>query len=385
MVVMSNEWFRDAVIYHILIDRFAGYKSNEWDKPTFLGGNIKGIIDKLDYIKELGINTLWISPFCQTSAYHGYHITDFFRIEPHFGNEDDLRELISEVHKAGMKIIADFVANHCSHKHPFFLDAQNSKNSKYGKWFYFKDRPDDYLCFLSFKELPKLNLDNRQTFTHIVDSAKFWLSLGIDGYRLDHCIGPKHRFWKAFREEVKNDYPDCVLIGEAWMRGIKFKELKTVNVRGKYLEWLRAEASDGLFKKYIGELDGVLDFAFQSTVRDFVLKRISKEKAVNRLQRHYSNFPSNFYLPTFLDNHDMERFLFTCSNSKALLKEAARIQFSIDQPKIIYYGTEIGMSQERSISELPAYGDLQARRPMKWESLDKELLEFYRDIIQGKP
>jgi cyclomaltodextrinase len=311
LIIMSNEWFRDAIIYQILIDRFAGYKSNECDKPRFIGGSIKGIIDKLDYIKELGINTLWISPFYKTSAYHGYHITDFFKIEPHFGNEDNLTELIGKVHKAGMKIIADFVANHCSHKHPFFLDAQNSKNSKYGKWFYFKNWPDDYLCFLSFKELPKLNLDNGETFNHIVDSAKFWLSLGIDGYRLDHCIGPKHKFWKAFRKEVKNDYPDCVLIGEAWMRGIKFKELKTVNVRRKYLEWLQAEASDGLFKKYIGELDGVLDFAFQSTVREFVLKKISQEKAVNRLQRHYSKFPSNFYLPTFLDNHDRDRFLFT--------------------------------------------------------------------------
>jgi len=383
-ILMSAQWFKNATVYHILIDRFAGYRSNEWDKPKFLGGNIKGIIDKLDYIKELGINTIWISPFYETSAYHGYHITNFLKVDPHFGDKDDLIELINNVHKTGMRIITDFVPNHCSHKHPFFLDAQENVNSKYKEWFYFKNWPDDYLCFLSFKELPKLNLDNQETFIHIIDSAKYWLNLGFDGYRLDHCIGPKHKFWKAFREEVKNDYPDCVLIGEAWMRGIKFKELKTINIRRKYLKWFQGEASDALFKEYIGELDGVLDFAFQGFVSDFVKKRISKEKVIHQLQRHYRKFPSNFYLPTFLDNHDMDRFLFECNNSIEVLKEAVKIQFSIDQPKIIYYGTEVGISQEKFIRDVSLHGDLQARRLMEWEKQDKDLLEFYKDIIQNK-
>ncbi|MCK4823585.1 hypothetical protein KA005_47980 [bacterium] len=382
---MSVDWFKDAIIYHILIDRFAGCKSNEWDKPRFLGGNIRGIINKLDYIKELGVNTLWISPFYEASAYHGYHITDFFKVDPHFGNQDDLIELINKVHKAGMRIITDFVPNHCSHKHPFFLDAQKNENTKYKKWFYFRNWPDDYLCFLSFKELPKLNLDNQKTVTHILDSAKYWVSLGIDGYRLDHCIGPKHKFWKTFREELKNDYPDCVLIGEAWMRGIKFRELRTVNVRRKYLKWLQGEASDGLFKEYIGELDGVLDFAFQRIICNFALRRISKEEVIHQLQRHYRKFPPNFYLPTFLDNHDMDRFLFECNNNIEILKEAVQIQFSIDQPKIIYYGTEVGISQGEFIRNISSHGDLQTRKVMEWDDQNKELFELYRNTIRSKP
>jgi len=381
---MSVDWFKDAIIYHILIDRFAGCKSNEWDKPRFLGGNIRGIINKLDYIKELGVNTLWISPFYEASAYHGYHITDFFKVDPHFGNQDDLIELINKVHKAGMRIITDFVPNHCSHKHPFFLDAQKNENTKYKKWFYFRNWPDDYLCFLSFKELPKLNLDNQKTVTHIIDSAKYWLSLGIDGYRLDHCIGPKRKFWKAFREELKNDYPDCVLIGEAWMRGIKFRELRTVNVRRKYLKWLQGEASDGLFKEYIGELDGVLDFAFQRIICNFALRRISKDEVIHQLQRHYRKFPPNFYLPTFLDNHDMDRFLFECNNNIEILKEAVQIQFSIDQPKIIYYGTEVGISQGEFIRNISSHGDLQTRKVMEWDDQNKELFELYRNTIRSK-
>jgi cyclomaltodextrinase len=378
---MSIEWFRNAVIYQILIDRFAGYKSTQWDTPDFLGGNLRGIIEKLGYIKDLGVNTIWISPFNQASAYHGYHITDFYKVEPRFGSEQDLRDLINAVHNMDMKIITDFVPNHCSNQHPFFLDAQNNRDSVYKDWFYFRKWPDNYLCFLSFGQLPKLNLDNEEARKHIIDAAKYWLSFGIDGYRLDHCIGPKHEFWKIFREKIKSDFPDCVLVGEATLMGIKLKELRTINTRRKYIHYLGALALDNLFEEYIGELDGVLDFKFQSILRDFAVNKITKDKAINKLRKHYEKFPPDFYLASFLDNHDMDRFLYTCRGDKELLKEAAKIQFSINQPKIIYYGTEVGISQEKTIGQCPAHGDLQARAPMEWENPDKELLEFYRKII----
>jgi len=378
---MSTEWFKNAIIYQILIDRFAGHESSNWDKPEFCGGNIRGIIEKLDYIEELGVNTIWISPFYETNAYHGYHITDFFKVDPHFGNEEDLKQLINEVHTADMRIIADFVPNHCSHEHPYFIDAQNNKDSPYRKWFYFRRWPKNYLCFLSFKELPKLNLDNEETRRHIIDAAKYWLSLGIDGYRLDHCIGPKHEFWQTFREEIKRDYPDCVLIGEACLMGVKFGELNTINIGRKYLRLLRRGALDSLFIEYIGELDGVLDFEFQRIIRDFAVNRTTRRKVLGQLRKHYGKFPPGFHLPTFLDNHDIDRFLFTCNNNKGLLRDTIEIQFSIDQPKIIYYGTEIGMSQKKSSSDFPAHGDLQARELMRWENQDVDLLEFYQDII----
>ena len=378
---MPTEWFRNAVIYQILIDRFAGYKSGGWDKPEFLGGNIRGIIEKLDYIKDLGVNAIWISPFNQTSAYHGYHITDFYKVEPHFGSGQDLRDLINEVHKTGMRIITDFVPNHCSNQHPFFLDAQNNRDSIYADWFYFKKWPDNYLCFLSFGQLPKLNLDNDQTRKHVIDAAKYWLSFGIDGYRLDHCIGPRHEFWKIFREQIKADYPDCVLIGEATLMGVKLKELRTINTKRKHIHFFGDRALDNLFGEYIGELDGVLDFRFQSILRDFAAGKITKDKVLTKLWKHYEKFPPDFYLASFLDNHDMDRFLFTCRGDKELLKQAASLQFSINQPKIIYYGTEAGMTQEKPIGECGDNGDLQARAPMNWENPDKDLLELYRKII----
>jgi glycosidase len=350
---------------------------------VFLGGTIRGITQKLDYIKDLGVNTLWISPFYKTDQYHGYHVTDFFQVEPRFGNVEDLKDLIESVHKAGMRIIADFVPNHCSGQHPYFLDAQNRKNSPYRDWFYFTKWPSEYLCFLSVKDLPKLNLDNPAARRHILDAAKFWLGLGIDGYRLDHCIGPSHEFWTAFRREIKTDYPNCVLIGEACLMGIKFKELKTINIRNKFLKLLNIGSLGSMFQEYIGELDGVLDFEFLHIICDFTARKITKGQTIERLRKHYKKFPPYYFLPTFLDNHDMDRMLFRCGNDIELFKEAAQIQFATDQPKIIYYGTESGVVQDKSTFDVPSYGDLQVRRPMNWNNLNKDLLDFYRELIHN--
>ncbi len=377
-------WFKKAIIYHIFIDRFAGFESTDnWDKPIFLGGNLKGIVQKLSYLQNLGINTLWISPFYKTSAYHGYHITDFYDVDHHFGTLSDLKELIKEVHKRDMKIIADFVPNHCSKDHPFFKEAQQIKNSPYFDWFYFTNWPDDYLCFLSIKEIPKLNLNNSGVKEHIIGAAKYWLNQGFDGFRLDHVLGPPHNFWKDFRKEIKKDYPSAVLIGEAWMMGIKRDELKTINVKNKFIKWLFGSASDRLLKEYLGELDGVLDFRFQEIIRRYIKYPNTSENTLNRyLKKHYSKFPKDYFLPTFLDNHDMDRFLFLCGNDKEKLKKAVKIQFSIDQPPIIYYGTEQAITQEKSIWDCTSHGDLQARKPMNWDNDDTELLNFYKKMIK---
>jgi len=382
------EWFKDSIIYHILIDRFAGIGSSEnWKKPDFVGGNLKGITKNIDYLKDLGVNTIWISPFYQTSAYHGYHITDFFKVDPHFGNLKDLENLISTLHNEEMKIITDFVPNHCSKHHPFFKEAQSSKSSKYYKWFYFTNWPKDYLCFLSVRDIPKLNLDYAPARNHIIDAAKYWLSLGLDGYRLDHVIGPSHNFWKNFRKEIKTNFPEAVLIGEAWMQGIKFNELKTINLRFKFLKWLLGASSDRLLKEYIGELDGVLDFRFQELMKSFFSSDrsdIDKKLLMKTLKNHYKKFPKSYFLPSFLDNHDMDRFLYSCKHDKVKLKEATEIQFSLPQPPIIYYGTEAGFDQKKSMWNFKSHGDLQARKVMNFKYKDMELFTFYKNLISKR-
>jgi glycosidase len=380
------DWFKDGIIYHIFIDRFAGYSHTEnWDQPVFLGGNIRGIISKLPYLMDLGVSILWISPFYRTSAYHGYHITDFYQVDPHFGSIEDIKDLIHAAHEHNLHIIADFVPNHCSKEHPFFKEAQHDKNSQYHDWFYFTGWPDEYLCFLSIKDIPKFNLNHAPTRKHIIDAAKYWLRFGFDGFRLDHVIGPSHEFWNEFRKEIKEAKPSAVLIGEAWMMGIKRHELQTLQVRNKFLKWLSGAASDPLFNEYLGELDGVLDFRVQELIKKYTTdQKITEEILVKQLNNHYAHFPDGYYLPTFLDNHDMDRFLFSCGNDPEKLKSAATIQFQLPQPPIIYYGTETGMTQNKSLWNIPSNGDLQARQPMNWDNQNQDLLAFYKKLIQKR-
>jgi len=382
----KSDWLKNSIIYHILIDRFAGFSSaKDWDKPKFLGGNIRGIIDNLDYLKNLGINTIWISPFYKTTEYHGYHITDYYRVDSHFGVEEDIKELITLAHDMQLKIITDFVPNHCSKKHPFFIDAQENRNSKYNNWFYFNKWPNEYLSFLSIKEIPKLNLDNKETSDYIINAAKYWLNFGFDGFRLDHVIGSSMSFWTRFNSEIKKLYPNAVLIGEAWMKGIKFKELKTIKIPHKSIKWLKRSSSDNILKEYVDVFDGILDFSFQKLIKLFVAyNQISYKKFNEILEKHFQKFPQNFYLPNFLDNHDMNRFLFECKNDKNKLKKAVEYQFKINQPTIIYYGTEIGLIQNKSIWSVRSHGDLQTRMPMSWRNYDEKLLDFYKNIIKNK-
>jgi len=235
--------------------------------------------------------------------------------------------------------------------------------------------------------LPKLNLDYPPARKHLIDAAKYWLSLGFDGFRLDHVLGPSHEFWQKFRKEIKKDYPNSILIGEAWLWDVKFNELKTLKVKWKLLKWLTGSCSDSLLKSYIGELDGILDFKFQKLMNKFIAhKNIFRPRWLlnYKLRRHFSKYPENYFLTLFLDNHDMDRFLFECKNDKEKLKEAAKIQFSINQPKIIYYGTEIGMTQSKAAKDFKEHGDLQARQPMAWKKQDKEILKFYKKIINSK-
>ena len=382
---MANaDWFKQAIVYHIVIDRFAGFKSRDWNKPEFLGGNIKSITEKLGYLKELGVNTLWLSPFCETSAYHGYHVTDFMKVEPNFGELKDLEELIKKANDSGIRIIADFVPNHCSKHHPFFLEAQKDKSSKYFKWFTFNKWPHDYLCFLDVKELPKLNLDYPETKDYIINAAKYWLSIGIDGFRLDHVIGPKHSFWKYFRKEIKAAYPQAVLIGEAWLEGIQFKHLKTIQIKNKFIRWLFGVSQDNVQKEYYGELDGILDFRFQKLMKIHIAH--SQAPGQNKilrstLKRHFAAYPRDYFLATFLDNHDMNRFLFECNNDIEKLKTAATIHFQFEQPVIIYYGTEAGMTHDSSVA---VHLDLEARQPMNWQNPNAEIFNFYKELIKNR-
>ena len=382
------DWDGDTVIYQVFIDRFAGFESREgWDKPEFLGGDLKGVCNRLDYLEDLGVDVIWLSPFYKTSAYHGYHITDFFSVDQRFGTEEDLENLIEEAHSRDIEVIADFVPNHLSHKHPFFLEAQKNQSSDYHDWFYWSNWPDNYLCFLKFEELPKINLDNPDAREHIIEAAEYWLDKGLDGYRLDHVEGPSNDFWNEFYNRLKQEYPDKVLIGEVWMGGIQYRELKTLLTPWKRLKWFTQQfvGAPSTFhqKSYIDLMDGVLDFRARRLIDRYVKcnSQLAKKIVKKALRLHYSRFPDEFYLPVFLDNHDTNRFLYRFKNDKDKLIEALELQLSLDQPTIIYYGTEVGLSHSKGLEAFEEHGDLQARKPMVWENQDEELLQSFKDRI----
>ena len=380
---MTQEWFQNSVVYQIMIDRFAGVEDRKnWHNPEYIGGDLQGIKERLDYLEGLGIDVIWISPFYEGEMYHGYHITDMYSVDKNFGTEEGLKELIEAVHERDMKIIADFVPNHVSVEHEYFREASTFPNSEYRDWFYFNEWPDKYLSFLNFdQDLAKINLENEDARQHVTDAAKKWLELGLDGYRLDHVIGPSHSFWNHFEQEIHEDFPEAVLLGESWWNGISFEHLETFEMPRKYLNAVTG-SQELAQRNYIGLLDGVLDFKAREIVLSILDSDLLPDSLIRPLLRlHYSHYPGNFQLPNFLDNHDTNRALYELDQDEEKLKKALDLMLEQDQPTVIYYGTEIGMTQHQSISDFNKHGDLQARQPMKWKDGNKELLKYFQERI----
>jgi cyclomaltodextrinase len=390
--VASGNWLNEAVIYHILIDRFfrggkGGHQQDGVDegKPVFCGGNLQGIAEKLDYLLELGVNTIWLSPFNPTTAYHGYHLTDYFNVEKRFGGEDGFQKLVEAARSHHLRLIMDFVPNHVHVDHSWFTEARGNKKSRYRDWFYWR-KNGDYLKYLDVMELPKLNLDHPEARDQMIRVAKHWLDRGIDGFRLDHALGPSISFWKEFRRAVKRHKADAVLIGEVAFWGIQRPNLATLRIPNKHFHFraqlLGFDVLQATMREYAGVFDGLLDFYFQK-VLELVAKserRIPASLIQNMLDLHYAGFPAGCRLLSFLDNHDMDRFLFEAGSNRARLQQAAEIQFAQSSPPIIYYGTEAGMSQTNRING--DHGDLAARRMMSWDRRDSALFKMYQRLIR---
>jgi len=377
-------WFRKAFIYQVFVDRFFGCKQTE-NKPDFLGGNLSGITQKLDYLSQLGINAIWLSPFYKTDKYHGYHITDFWEVEPRFGNKTDLLKLIQTAHEKGIRIIADFVPNHCSVNHPFFIDAITNKQSKYRHWFIFEKWPDEYLCFLDYTELPKFNLKNKEVANYFVQTASYWLSLGIDGFRIDHIIGPPHTFWKDFSRSIYKKHPQAILFGEAWVHGIEKKHFKTIGIKKKFLRKAWGLTQEKIQLEYHNVIDGVLDFTLNEILIDAAIagKNVLSDPTVQKkVRKHLSKVPSGYLMVTFLDNHDMDRYLRHCKGNVKALLNAFELLLSLNYPVIIYNGTENCLYNETSVSQSISHSDLHVRNPIDWNNINQNFITELNGLIK---
>lgn len=355
-------WSKDAVVYEIFVDRFSAGKNQAWRKvrtlSEFFGGTLKGIVERLDYIAELGVNVLWLTPIFPSPSHHGYDATDFFEIEPRLGSKEDLRLLLTEAHDLGIRIILDFVPNHVSNQHPFFQQAISNPESPYRNWFTFYRYPDEYETFFGVKSLPQLNLRYPPARQYVLDAARYWLEFGVDGFRVDYAIGPAADFWAEFRMITRQTKPDCWTFGEI------------------------VDPSD-VQMAFAGQLDGALDFILLEGLRQAIaFGRWNGFQLASFLERHQIYFPEDFSRPSFLDNHDMNRFLWAAAGDQRRLKLAALLQFSLSGPPVIYYGTEVGLSQQRDVRQDGRGVPEESRLPMLWGGeQNAQLFDFYRRLI----
>ncbi len=358
----TPSWAHEAVVYQIVVDRFAPTPAR-WLEPEemtrFVGGNLKGIHDHLDYIADLGVTALWLTPLFACHSYHGYDTLDYYEVEPRFGDKDDLRRLVDAAHARGLRVILDFVANHVSVHSPLFQQAQTDPQSPYRRWFTFgPEYPHGYRTFFTTASMPQLDLDEPEARAFLLAVARYWLTeFGVDGYRLDYAAGPGHDFWSAFGAACKAVRPDCWLFGEVTL------------------------GSDQL-RTYAGRLDGCLDFNFTRQIRRLCAppagERPDLAGFVTAMERTWRFFPAGFTHPCFLDNHDMNRFLWVVGNDKDKLRLGATLLCGLGGSPILYYGTEVGLSQPRAKGPHRE----EARHPMLWgRAQDTALLAFFRHLI----
>jgi glycosidase len=354
-------WAKDAVIYQIFADRFY---SSAPDFPRIEGkpslkcnGTLNGITSKLDYLADLGINCIWLTPIFPSPSYHGYDATSFFEINPRLGTLEDFRVLLDQAHARRIRILLDFVPNHWSDEHPTFVEAQELPDSPYRQWYTFRKWPNDYQTFFGVRNLPQINLRHPEARSHMLDAAKYWLEFGVDGFRVDYCIGPSPDFYAEFRRVTRSVKPDCWTFGEA------------------------IDPPDSQIT-FWGGMDGSLDFMLVEAFRAaFATQKWNARKFNDFLDRHETFFPESFSRPSFLDNHDMNRFLWMAGGDKRKLRLAALCQFGLGGAPVIYYGTEVGLSQNKDMRQGGFALHEEGRLPMPWDTRqDRDLLEFYTGL-----
>lgn len=340
-------------IYHILIDRF--FPQNEEDgNGNFKGGCIRSIIDHLDYIQGLGMFGIMLTPFYKTAAYHGYHTVDFEQVDPHFGAKADIVELVNEVHSRGMIIVADFVVNHCHKSCSLFADG------KHKEWFCYKSN-GKYKCFAGIEDLPMFNTKNREVQQYLTQRTLDLCSMGFDAIRLDHATGPCYAFWKYFVRNVKTKFPKVRLIGEVWGE-LDFKPRNYVRY---FINRLRHGSQEAKQLEYVGVFDGVLDFHYQQLLCEAAHKEksiLNNQKIHKEVKLHLARYPTEFQLWQFLDNHDLNRFMFECGGGdKTLFKEGIEFCKEQDMPWLMFYGTEKEFTNKKSIFDGTPYADERVR------------------------
>lgn len=370
-IVRPPEWAKDAVIYNIFPDSFATgrrYISKTGTEKEFsglatrgkLGGTIRGITENVDYLKELGVNAIYINPIFAAGEYHKYDLIDYYHIDPCFGTNEEFRELVQVFHKEGIRVIIDGVFNHCGWRFFAFEDVvQNGEDSEYKDWFYGLQfpviRPDDwetypnYECFGYERLMPKLNMANTETADYFCEVGRYWVrEFDIDGWRLDVASEVNDGFWRKFHRAVKEEKADAILIGEVWesaghwLDGTIFDSAMNYDFRKHCKRFFAEESIDAR--------------AFDGRVTDMRMRY--------RRQTTYAQL-------NVLDTHDVSRFLSVCNGDLSNYKLAVVFQMTFPGMPSIFYGDEKGIS---------GIMEEEYRSPMEWQE-SHALFGFFQKLI----
>lgn len=363
------DWVKGAVFYQIFPERF--YNGNDlispkdkvsWNsEPTrenFFGGDLEGVYQKLDYLADLGINAIYMTPIFKATTNHKYDTIDYYEIDPHFGTKDTLKKLVKKAHSLNIKIVLDSVFNHSGYMFDKFVDVkEKGEKSKFKNWFYINDFPIDekklnYETFGFEPKMPKLNTSNPEVFNYLLNVAKYWIEeTDIDGWRLDVANEIDHEFWRKFRKVVKSVKADAYIVGEVWHNSNS---------------WLQGD-----------QFDSIMNYPIQTACYEYFAKEIidieTFKYKVNRTYFDYATQVSEVMM-NLLDSHDTPRFITESGGDSNKLLMAFVFELFYLGCTSVYYGTEIGLEGKM---------DPECRRTMKWDKNDWNMYLFnnYKKLI----
>lgn len=345
-------------IYLIMPDRFvngdvsndsiAGY-SDSMQKIQYqgrAGGDLQGVINKLDYIKDLGFTSIWLTPVVENNtfrSYHGYAATNFYKVDPRLGTNELYKKLVEEAHKRNLKIIFDHVANHCSDDHPWMKNLpmknwlngtkENHLEANHNKMV-FTDIHADSTTIKQVEQgwfvssMPDLNQENIYVQNYIIQNSIWWMEYaGFDAIREDTYPYNNQKFMSRWAKTILNEYPTTNIVGEVWTGEVDF---------------LSTYQKNNPFKKMNTYLPSVTDFALRDVLIRFVEGKDNTYNIFNVLAKDYL-YTDATRLLTFVDNHDLPRLMYFAKENIQKAKMAYDILFSVRGIPQIFYGSEIGM------------------------------------------
>ncbi|MEK6751973.1 MAG: glycoside hydrolase family 13 protein [Chloroflexota bacterium] len=401
-------WVQDAIFYQIFPDRFRKNERNPagslpfepWDSaPTtygFKGGDLYGVIEKLDYLKELGITAIYFNPIFASASNHRYHTFDYYNVDPLLGGNDALKKLITAAHKRDIKVVLDGVFNHSSRGFwQFHHVLETGAASPYKDWFFFDEerlngkkhwgayptqheqhiiqqegslKAIGYQGWWNLPALPKFNTHTPAVREFLFDVAEYWIKFGIDGWRLD-VPGDidDDSFWQEFRRRVRAVNPEAYIVGEIWHEAQRWLQGDQFDA---VMNYLVTAAAIGFFGGQRVNMDVVNQCG---GLQGRVHPGINAHDFANEMDRllHLYNPEITRAQLNLLDSHDMPRFLSCAGGDKSALKLAWLFMFTIPGAPCIYYGDEIGVDGGH---------DPECRKSFPWDESkwDKSLLDYAR-------